>query len=111
MSSAAVLIRLKTAPVTLANSPTVCRFSRAVCIYRGNTLVGGIGVSGDGVDQDDMVAFLGLHEAGKVLGTINNAPAAMRADKLTPQGTRLRYVQCPQSPYIDSSAAQVCNGK
>ena len=86
-------------------------FPGSVPIYRGNTLVGGIGVSGDGVDQDDMVAFLGLHEAGQVLGTINNAPAAIRADNLTPRGTRLRYIQCPQSPYIDSSAAQVCDGK
>jgi len=86
-------------------------FPGSVPIYRGNTLVGGIGVSGDGVDQDDMVAFLGLHEAGQILGTINNAPPAMRADQLTPQGTRLRYVQCPQSPYINSSAAQVCDGK
>ena len=86
-------------------------FPGSVPIYRGNRLVGGIGVSGDGVDQDDMVAFLGLHEAGQVLGTINNAPTAIRADKLKPQGTRLRYVQCPQSPYIDSSAAQVCDGK
>jgi uncharacterized protein GlcG (DUF336 family) len=86
-------------------------FPGSVPIYRGNTLVGGIGVSGDGVDQDDMVAFLGLHEAGQILGTIQNAPKAMRADKLKPQGTRLRYVQCPQSPYINSSAAQVCDGK
>ena len=86
-------------------------FPGSVPIYKGNTLVGGIGVSGDGVDQDDMVAFLGLHEAGEVLGTINNAPKAMRADQLTPQGTRLRYVQCPQSPYINSSAAKVCDGK
>ena len=31
-------------------------FPGSVPIYRGNTLVGGIGVSGDGVDQDDMVA-------------------------------------------------------
>ena len=95
--------------VQLANGLQI--FPGSVPIYRGSTLVGGIGVSGDGVDQDDMVAFLGLHEAGQVLGTINNAPSAMRADKLTPQGTRLRYVQCPQSPYIDSSAAQVCDGK
>ena len=86
-------------------------FPGSVPIYRGNTLVGGIGVSGDGVDQDDMVAFLGLHEAGQILGTIQNAPREMRADQLKPQGTRLRYVQCPQSPYINSSAAQVCDGK
>jgi hypothetical protein len=35
---------------------------------------GGIGVSGDGIDQDDMIAFLGLHNAAAALGTINNAP-------------------------------------
>jgi hypothetical protein len=86
-------------------------FPGSVPIYRGSTLVGGIGVSGDGVDQDDMIAFLGLHEAGQLLGTIGNAPPAMRADRLEPQGTRLRFVQCPQSPYIDSSAAKVCDGK
>jgi uncharacterized protein GlcG (DUF336 family) len=86
-------------------------FPGSVPIYRGTTLVGGIGVSGDGVDQDDMIAFLGLHEAGQVLGTIGNAPVAMRADRLQPQGTRLRYVQCPQSPYIDSGDTKVCDGK
>ena len=86
-------------------------FPGSVPIYRGSTLVGGIGVSGDGVDQDDMIAFLGLHEAGQLLGTINNAPAAMRADQLQPQGTRLRFVQCPQSPYLDDPATRVCDGK
>jgi len=86
-------------------------FPGSVPIYRGNTLVGGLGVSGDGVDQDDMIAFLGLHEAGKALGTVNNAPKAMRADQLTPQGTRLRFVQCPQAPFRDSDATQVCDGK
>jgi uncharacterized protein GlcG (DUF336 family) len=86
-------------------------FPGSVPIYRGSTLIGGIGVSGDGVDQDDMIAFLGLHEAGQILGTINNAPAAIRADQLTPQGTRLRFIQCPQSPYIDDPATKVCDGK
>lgn len=83
-------------------------FPGGVPIYRGNTLVGGIGVSGDGVDQDDMIAFLGLAEAGMHL---NNAPAAMRDDTLVPQGVRLRYVQCPQTPYLNSSAQNVCSGK
>ncbi len=86
-------------------------FPGSVPIYRGNTLVGGIGVSGDGVDQDDMIAFLGLHEAGEVLGTINNAPVSIRADQLTPQGTRLRFVQCPQAPYVNSSEQNACAGK
>jgi uncharacterized protein GlcG (DUF336 family) len=87
-------------------------FSGGMPIYRGGTLVGGIGVSGDGVDQDDMIAFLGLHEAALALGTgLGNAPAGMRADTLEPQGVRLRYVQCPQSPYHASAAQNVCEGK
>lgn len=87
-------------------------FPGSVPIYRGNTLIGGIGVSGDGVDQDDMIAFLGLHEAGITLGgAVNNAPPAMRADTLKPQGERLRYIQCPQAPFIDSDEQTPCNGK
>ncbi len=97
-----------TAIAGLANGLQI--FPGSVPIYRGGTLVGGIGVSGDGVEQDDMIAFLGLHEAGLALGTIDNAPKAMRADNLTPQGVRLRYVQCPQSPYVDGTATRVCDG-
>lgn len=87
-------------------------FPGSVPIYRGGTLVGGIGVSGDGVDQDDMVAFLGLHNASQSLGgAIGNASADRRADTLTPQGTRLRYVQCPQSPFVNSADDNVCGGR
>jgi uncharacterized protein GlcG (DUF336 family) len=87
-------------------------FPGGVPIYRGTTLVGAIGVSGDGVDQDDMVAFLGLHEGALALGgTLNNAPAAMRADTLAPLGVNLRYAQCPQAPYYASSEQNVCEGK
>ena len=87
-------------------------FPGSVPIYRGNQLVGGIGVSGDGVDQDDMIAFLGVHNAGLILsGSINNAPIDMRADNLTPQGVRLRYVQCPQSPFLEGNQQNVCQGK
>ncbi len=87
-------------------------FPGSVPIYRGDRLVGGIGVSGDGVDQDDMVSFLGLHNAGVVLnGAIGNAPASRRADQLVPRGARLRYVQCPQAPFIDSTEQNVCEGK
>lgn len=87
-------------------------FPGSVPIYRGEQLVGGIGISGDGVDQDDMIAFLGLHNAGLALnGAIGNAPPNRRADTLVPQGARLRYVQCPQAPFIDSTEQNVCEGK
>ncbi len=86
-------------------------FPGSVPIYRGATLVGGIGVSGDGVDQDDMISFLGVHSAGEILGTIGNAPPAMRADQLTPNGVRLRFIQCPQAPFLDSTEQNVCEGK
>ena len=98
-----------TAPARLANGLQI--FPGSVPIYRGSTLVGAIGVSGDGVDQDDMVAFLGLHNASQALGgSISQAPTAMRADTLTPQGTRLLYVQCPQSPFLGSNQENVCDG-
>ena len=86
-------------------------FPGSVPVYRGAELVGGIGVSGDGIDQDDMIAFLGLHRAGNALGGIGNAGKPMRADTLTPQGARLRYVNCPITPFIDSDEQNVCEDK
>jgi hypothetical protein len=88
-------------------------FPGSVPIYRGDVLVGGIGVSGDGVDQDDMISFLGLHRAGLRLGTgIRNAPPEIRADNIVipGQSSRLRYVNCPQTPFIDNNDTEVCNG-
>lgn len=93
----------------LANGSQI--FPGSVPIYRGNLLVGGIGVSGDGVEQDDMIAFLSVHNVSIQLGSIANAPPSMRADTLTPQGTRLRYVNCPVTPYIETSEQNVCAGK
>ncbi|MGA0838267.1 MAG: heme-binding protein [Pseudomonadales bacterium] len=87
-------------------------FPGGVPLYSGTTLVGGIGVSGDGVDQDDMIAFLGAHNGGIALnGSVGNAPRAQRADTLTPRDVRLRYVQCPQAPFRDSSEEDVCVNK
>jgi hypothetical protein len=100
-----------TGDATLPNGIQI--FAGSVPIYRGNQLVGAIGVSGDGIDQDDMVAFLGLANAGSALGNaIGNAPAGRRADNIVPQGTgtRLRYVNCPQSPFNDSTEQNVCAG-
>jgi hypothetical protein len=58
-----------------------------------------------------MVAFLGLQRAIAALNTgVSQAPAAIRADTLTPKGTRLVYVQCPQAPFTDSTQENVCAG-
>jgi uncharacterized protein GlcG (DUF336 family) len=90
-------------------------FPGSVPIYRDGVLVGGIGVSGDGIDQDDMISFLGVHNAGLQLGTINNAAPAIRADQIQipVNGTliRLRYVSCPFTPFIGSNDNNVCQGK
>jgi uncharacterized protein GlcG (DUF336 family) len=34
-------------------------FPGSVPLYKNGVLVGGIGVSGDGVDQDDLVSYMG----------------------------------------------------
>ncbi len=92
-------------------------FPGSVPVYRGNRLVGGLGVSGDGIDQDDMIAFLGAHNAGAKLGTgIGNAPTAIRADTVVvplsnSPGIRLRYIACPFAPFLDTSEQNVCQGR
>ncbi len=87
-------------------------FPGSVPIYRGNTLVGGIGASGDGSDQSDLVAFLGLSNGAAALNNVvGQAPAGIRADTLNPLNARLLYVQCPQAPFTDTNDANVCEGK
>jgi uncharacterized protein GlcG (DUF336 family) len=85
-------------------------FPGSAPVYRDRQLVGAVGVSGDGVDQDDMIAFLGLQDAANRLGSFSQAPMDMRADQLTPFGARLRYVSCPQAPFIDSDTSEPCRG-
>ena len=83
-------------------------------VYRGSTLVGAIGVSGDGIDQDDMAGFLGANTTGLRIGGIGNAPPAMRTDQIevTTSGAkiRLRYIGCPFAPFLGSNLQNVCQG-
>jgi uncharacterized protein GlcG (DUF336 family) len=91
----------------LRNGPQI--FPGGVPIYRGSVLIGAIGVSGDGVDQDDMIAYLAIANASRALGgTLGHAPADMRPDRYAPHGARLRYVQCPQAPFVDSAEQNAC---
>jgi uncharacterized protein GlcG (DUF336 family) len=80
-------------------------FSGGTPLYRGNTLVGAIGISGDGIQQDSMVAFLGVQNGPS---TLANAPATLRADNLAPGGVKLRFVNCPAAPFINSNAQNPC---
>lgn len=88
-------------------------FPGSVPIYRGNTLVGAIGISGDGIDQDDMIAFLGTHNASARVGGVNNAPPPIRSDQIVQPttGVRLRWVGCPFAPFLGSNDQNVCQGK
>jgi len=65
-------------------------FPGAVGLYKNGTLVGGLGVSGDGVDQDDFVT------AGGSVGF--EAPTAIRADQIFINGVRLPYLKFPRNP-------------
>jgi uncharacterized protein GlcG (DUF336 family) len=65
-------------------------FPGSVPLYKDNRLVGSIGVSGDGVDQDDLIASMG--SAGF------DAPAEIRADRIFVRGVRLPYVKFPRHP-------------
>ncbi|HTA68249.1 MAG TPA: heme-binding protein [Bryobacteraceae bacterium] len=65
-------------------------FPGSLPLYRNGVLVGGLGVSGDGVDQDDFVTSAGA--AGF------EAPASIRADQIIVRGVRLPYLKFPRSP-------------
>jgi uncharacterized protein GlcG (DUF336 family) len=65
-------------------------FPGSVPLYKNGELVGGIGISGDGVDQDDLIAAAGSNGY--------EAPPAIRADQIIVRGTRLPFVKFPRSP-------------
>lgn len=59
-------------------------------LYRDGVLVGAIGISGDGVDQDDIIAASGA--------SVFPAPNQIRADRFTHKGARLPYAKFPRDP-------------
>jgi len=66
-------------------------FPGSAPLYKGGTVVGGLGVSGDGVEQDDVVTAAGI--AGF------EAPPAIRADQLLVRdGVRLPYLKFNRKP-------------
>jgi uncharacterized protein GlcG (DUF336 family) len=73
-----------------SNKSGIIFFPGSVGLYRNGVLVGGLGVSGDGVDQDDYVA------AGGAAGF--EAPMQMRADQVIVNAVRLPYQKFPENP-------------
>jgi len=73
-----------------ANKSGIVFFPGSAGLFRNGALVGGLGVSGDGVDQDDYVTNGGT--AGF------EAPASIRADQIMDQGVRLPYLKFPRNP-------------
>ncbi|MGH9658123.1 MAG: heme-binding protein [Bryobacteraceae bacterium] len=72
------------------NQSGIVFFPGSAPLYRGGQLVGGLGVSGDGVEQDDYVT------AGGAEGF--EAPAERRADQVFVRGVRLPYWKFPRNP-------------
>ncbi len=103
VGGAAVLPVVSGGKTQLANGLQI--FSGGYPIYRGSTLVGAVGVSGDGIQQDSMVSFLGIQNGPS---TLNNAPAALQSDQLVVDGIHLRYVNCPAAPFLNSFVQNPC---
>jgi len=67
-------------------------FPGSAPLYKNGVLVGAIGISGDGVDQDDLIA--GAGSAGYA------PPTAIRSDQVFVRGVRLPYLKFPRSPNL-----------
>lgn len=67
-------------------------FAGGIPLYRGNTLIGGLGTSGDGIEQDDLISAGGAN--------LFPPPEAMRSDKFFVRGVRLPFVKFPPRPFL-----------
>jgi uncharacterized protein GlcG (DUF336 family) len=67
-------------------------FAGSVPLYKNGVLVGAIGISGDGIDQDDLIAAAGANGF--------SPPAAVRSDQIFVRGVRLPFLKFPRSPNL-----------
>jgi uncharacterized protein GlcG (DUF336 family) len=72
------------------NQSGIVFFPGSEPLYVNGVMVGGLGVSGDGVDQDDYVTSGG--------GTGYEAPANIQADQISIDGVRLPFLHFPRNP-------------
>ena len=81
----------------LPNGITI--FPGGLPIYRNGQLIGAIGVSGDGIDQDDLIAAWGAYGGGQFL-----PPDAIRSDFKIERGARLPFAKFPRDPQLRGEA-------
>ena len=79
------------------NQSGIVWFPGSVPLYRGDRVIGGLGVSGDGVEQDDYVSLLGSEGF--------HPPDALRVDNSVMtdshgRAVRLPYLKLPRNPEI-----------
>ena len=79
------------------NQSGIVWFPGSVPLYRGDRVIGGLGISGDGVEQDDYVALLGSDGF--------HPPDHLRVDNSVMtdgkgRAVRLPYVKLPRNPEI-----------
>ena len=67
-------------------------FPGSVPLYKNGVLAGAIGISGDGVDQDDLIAAAGANGF--------SPPAEIRSDQIFVRGVRLPFLKFPRSPNL-----------
>src|SRR5439155_26344467 len=72
----------------IPNGITIC--PGGFPLYRNGELIGAIGISGDGVDQDDIIAASGCENF--------LADPRIRADRFAYRGARLPYAKFPRDP-------------
>jgi uncharacterized protein GlcG (DUF336 family) len=67
-------------------------FPGSVPLYKNGVLVGAIGISGDGVDQDDLIGAAGANGF--------SPPTGIRSDQIFVRGVRLPFLKFPRSPNL-----------
>jgi uncharacterized protein GlcG (DUF336 family) len=81
------------AATSLRHQNGIVFFPGSTPLYRDGQLIGGLGVSGDGVDQDDVVTFLAAQDF------LPRQNGVLSADDVFVDGVRLPYIKFNRVPF------------
>ncbi len=82
-------------PYNPLNQNGIVFFPGSSGVYSGTTLIGGLGVSGDGVDQDDVVTFFASASFAP--------PTSMEVDNYSFRGVNLPYQKFNRQPLLPTN--------